>query len=87
MLLEAEAVYEDGVLKLDGPLPLDEHERVKVRIQSRIGRMSQEEWQELVLSTAGKWEGQCQRPEQGDYEQREPLACAEKGAENDTTGL
>ena len=74
MLLEAEAVYEDGVLRFDGPLPLNEHERVKVRIQSRTGRMSQEEWQELVLATAGKWEGEFQRPEQGDYEQREPLA-------------
>ena len=74
MLLEAEAVYEDGVLKLDGALPLDEHERVRVRIQSRTGQMSQEEWREVVLSTAGKWEGELQRPEQGDYEQREPFA-------------
>ena len=32
---EAEATYENGVLKLDGPLPLRNHERVKVRIQRR----------------------------------------------------
>jgi predicted DNA-binding antitoxin AbrB/MazE fold protein len=72
MLLEAEAVYENGVLKLDKPLPLDEHEHVTVRIQPRV-RISQEEWQEIVLSTAGKWEGEFERPEQSDYEQREPL--------------
>jgi predicted DNA-binding antitoxin AbrB/MazE fold protein len=74
MLLEAEAVYENGVLKLDKPLPLDEHEHVTVRIQPRVSRMSREEWQEIVLSTAGKWEGEFERPEQGDYEQREPLS-------------
>jgi len=73
MLLETEAVYENGMLKLDNPLPLDEHERVTVRIQSRISRMSQEEWREIVLSTAGKWEGDFERPGQGDYEQRETL--------------
>ena len=57
MLLEAEAVYERGVLKLDDPLPLDEHERVRVRIQLRTGHMTQEDWRKAVLSTAGKWEG------------------------------
>ncbi len=72
MLLEAEAVYENGVLKLDKPLPLEEHEHVTVRIEARV-RISQEEWQEIILSTAGKWEGEFERPEQGDYEQREPL--------------
>jgi hypothetical protein len=35
--------------------------------------MSQDEWKELVLSTGGKWQGEFQRPEQGDYERREPL--------------
>jgi predicted DNA-binding antitoxin AbrB/MazE fold protein len=73
MLLETEAVYEDGVLKLARPLPLEEHEHVTVRIQPRVGRISQEEWQAMVLSTAGKWEGEFERPEQGDYEQRDPL--------------
>jgi predicted DNA-binding antitoxin AbrB/MazE fold protein len=32
MLLEVEATYENGVLKLDEPLPLAEHERLVVRI-------------------------------------------------------
>ncbi len=74
MLLEAEAVYEDGVLKFDRPLPLDEHAHVTVRIEPRVSRISREQWQAMVLSTAGKWEGEFERPEQGDYEQREPLS-------------
>jgi predicted DNA-binding antitoxin AbrB/MazE fold protein len=31
-----EAIYEDGVLKLKEPLPLHEHERVRVTIQPAI---------------------------------------------------
>ncbi|MEX0702537.1 MAG: antitoxin family protein [Planctomycetales bacterium] len=38
MPIEVEAVYEDGVLKLDQPLPLDEHERVTVEITPKISR-------------------------------------------------
>jgi predicted DNA-binding antitoxin AbrB/MazE fold protein len=36
MSLEVEATYEDGVLKLDKPLPLHEHERVTVEIKSNV---------------------------------------------------
>ena len=38
MALEVEATYEDGVLKLDKPLPLDEHERVTVHVQPHTSR-------------------------------------------------
>jgi predicted DNA-binding antitoxin AbrB/MazE fold protein len=34
MSLTIEAVYENGVLRPDQPLPLKEHERVKVTIQA-----------------------------------------------------
>ena len=34
MSIETEAVYEDGKLKLDHPLPLKEHQRVKVIIET-----------------------------------------------------
>ena len=34
MSLTVEAIYENGVLKPDRPLPLPEHERVRVTIQS-----------------------------------------------------
>jgi predicted DNA-binding antitoxin AbrB/MazE fold protein len=39
MSLEAEATYENGVLKLDKPLPLGEHERVTVRITPQVGHI------------------------------------------------
>ena len=35
MSLEIEATYENGVLKPDGPLPLEEKERVRVTVQQR----------------------------------------------------
>ena len=39
MSLEAEAIYENGMLKLDKPLPLDEHERVTLRIETQVRRI------------------------------------------------
>ena len=41
MSLEVEATYENGVLKLDKPLPLSEHERVMVRVKPRTSRIRQ----------------------------------------------
>jgi predicted DNA-binding antitoxin AbrB/MazE fold protein len=38
MSLEVEATYEDGVLKLDKPLPLEEHQRVTVQIKPHMSR-------------------------------------------------
>ena len=39
MSLEVEATYENGVLKLDKPLPLDERERVTVSIKPQASRI------------------------------------------------
>ena len=36
MMWEAEAVYENGVLKWDEPLPLQEHERVKITVRPQM---------------------------------------------------
>jgi predicted DNA-binding antitoxin AbrB/MazE fold protein len=36
MLMEVEATYENGVLKLDKPLPLQENQRVKVTVQPGV---------------------------------------------------
>ena len=36
--------------------------------------MSAAECRQGILDTAGKWQGEFQRPEQGPYEQREPLS-------------
>ena len=41
MTLEVEATYEGGVLKLDTPLPLNEHERVTVQVKPHTSRMRQ----------------------------------------------
>jgi predicted DNA-binding antitoxin AbrB/MazE fold protein len=50
MSLTVEAVYENGTLKLARPLPLKEHERVRVTVEPQIS------WAER---TAGiiKWTG------------------------------
>jgi hypothetical protein len=36
--------------------------------------LSPDEWRRLLLETAGKWYGEFERPEQGAYEEREPLS-------------
>ena len=41
MGLEIEATYENGVLKPDKPLPLDEHARVLVNIKSHTSNAGQ----------------------------------------------
>ncbi len=38
MSMEISATYENGVLKLDNPIPLAEHQRVKVTVHEEIGR-------------------------------------------------
>jgi predicted DNA-binding antitoxin AbrB/MazE fold protein len=41
MSLEVEATYENGVLKLDNPLPLKENERLTVRIVPKASRVQE----------------------------------------------
>ena len=41
MAFEVEATYENGVLKLDDPLPLKENERVTVQVVPQISRARQ----------------------------------------------
>jgi hypothetical protein len=68
-------VSSDGILHLALPVGIEEANReVQVTVEGvPLAPMSQEEWRELVLSTGGKWQGEFQRPEQGDFERREPL--------------
>ena len=37
--IEVTATYENGVLKLDNPIPLEEHQRVKVTVHEEISRV------------------------------------------------
>jgi predicted DNA-binding antitoxin AbrB/MazE fold protein len=39
MSIEIDAVYEDGVLKPEKPLPLKEHERVTVSVKQQTSRI------------------------------------------------
>jgi hypothetical protein len=68
-------VSSDGVLHLALPIGIEEaNKEVQVTVESALPvPVAQEEWQELILSTAGKWQGEFERPEQGEYEEREPL--------------
>lgn len=53
MAIIVDAVYENGVLKLDKPLPFSEHERLQVSVQSKtsIARESAG-----MLQWHGDWE-------------------------------
>lgn len=68
-------VAADGILHLDLPMGQASAEKeVQVTVEAIPSTaMSQEEWKEFVLSTAGKWQGEFERPDQGEYEERDPL--------------
>ena len=53
MVITVEAVYENGVLKLDKPLPLQDHDRVQVtvRVKPSVARESAG-----MLRWRGDWE-------------------------------
>jgi len=70
-------VSSDGVLHLDLPVGIDEAEQdVQVTVEpcGPPHSISQEAWQAWVDSMAGTWQGDFERPPQGDYEEREPLS-------------
>lgn len=74
MSVTIQAVYSAGVLKPVVPLALEEGETVVVTIAHRTQKeMTQDEWRQMVLSTAGKWQGEIERGNLGEAEEREPL--------------
>ncbi len=66
----------DGVLHLTLPLETaDANRDVRVTVEPVPGPVpAAEEWRQAVLATAGKWQGDFERPPQGEYEEREPLS-------------
>jgi hypothetical protein len=66
-------VGRDGVLDVKIPLGTAEAERdVQVTVEPLASRpMTQEEWKAGVFATAGKWQGDLSRPEQGNPEVRD----------------
>ncbi len=68
----------NGILQLAVPIgPADADREVEVTIAPAEPKhrtvSEQEEWRRFVLETAGAWQGDLVRPEQGDYEQRDEL--------------
>ena len=69
-------VGSDGTLQLALPVgAADAGREVQITIEP-VGppALSPDEWRRRVLETAGKWQGDFERPEQGAYERREPLS-------------
>ncbi len=56
MAIVVEATYEDGVLKPERPLPLNEHEKVQITVETAVNR---------VRATAGLlgWKGDAETVE------------------------
>ncbi|MBW3543928.1 MAG: hypothetical protein KY476_27075 [Planctomycetes bacterium] len=68
-------VGSDGVLQLAVPVgSADAGQEVRVTVEP-VGPPAQppDEWRQGILATAGKWQGDFERPEQGEYEHRVPL--------------
>jgi hypothetical protein len=63
----------DGTLTLALP-PEAAGQTVRVTVNPAPKPMTQEEWSAWVLSTAGTWQGEFERPPQDEYEEREPLS-------------
>lgn len=64
-------VGRDGLLRLTVPLGATEADReVRVTIEAVTKPASQDEWRQRVLELAGSWQGDLERPEQGEYEPR-----------------
>src|SRR5437868_3037265 len=71
-------VGSNGILQVAVPVgPADADREVQITVEP-VGpaALSPEEWRQRVLETAGKWQGEFERPEQGEYERRGPRSLA-----------
>jgi hypothetical protein len=69
-------VSSDGILHLSLPIGLDQADkdvRVTVEPLAPDKPMTREQRAPWVESMAGSWQGDFQRPPQGEYEEREPF--------------
>lgn len=70
-------VSSDGILHLSLPVGLsDADQEVQVTVEPLNGKqaMTQADWEAWVDEMAGSWEGDFERPPQGEFEEREPLS-------------
>jgi len=64
----------DGVLHVVIPLGAAEaNQEVEVTVRPTRPLLTPEEWREFIARTAGSWQGELERPDQGTYQQREEL--------------
>ena len=79
MIHDIDAIYDHGILRPTGPLPLREGARVHLRVEEENGRAAgapgdaaaYEAW---VDAMAGRWEGDFVRGDEGDFDSRESLS-------------
>ena len=63
----------DGVLHVPlGPREANRH--VRVTIEPAAAEAARTDYLEFLRTTAGAWQGDFERPPQGDYETRDPMA-------------
>ena len=64
----------DGMLHLDIPVGATEAGRqVQITIEPGANTKTPQEYWDFLDATAGAWQGDFERPDQGDYEIRDPL--------------
>jgi hypothetical protein len=68
-------VGSDGMVHVNVPVGVASADQaVKVIVEPVQRTLTQEEWRDQVMATAGQWRGDFERPPQGEFEQREPLS-------------
>jgi hypothetical protein len=69
-------VGSNGILQVSLPVgSADANREVQITVEPVAPpALSPDEWRRDILETAGKWQGEFERPEQGEYEQREALS-------------
>ncbi len=68
-------IRDDGVLRLDIPFGMaDAGRTVKIVIDADgVPSKTQQEYWDFLDQTAGAWQGEFERPPQGDFESRDSL--------------
>ncbi len=75
-LIVKSKISHEGILHLSLSVGLesaDQEVQVTVEALPSARAMSTEQWRTWVKSMAGTWEGEFERPPQGEYEEREAL--------------
>jgi hypothetical protein len=83
MVLQSQ-VGADGVLHISVPIgkeDADRDEEVTIDpVRAGSPQMTQEEWREFVMETAGAWQGDLEGPEPLEYEERDDFSERTMGA-------